>query len=338
MNKKLFSITGLLAITITGLFLSSGTANAVPLGPDKYFFDLKEGEERTEELKIYGKENLSDSQKVYIYVLGMRKTGEENDREFYTVDKNDKAEVANWIDLGFAEAKLNAGETVILPWKIKKSGSAKCGTNLAAIVVATSPESNTVEGAKVSIKNEVVSQVHVNIDQVNGQPCENKAKLNLLDFRVKNKKSLFFMPNVPLETRIKNDGDIIGRSPRGFIEIKGYGEKSNIPFNEEGLDIYSGTTRKFDNVWADENYPKNGNFFKKAFYELTHLRIGKYTATLGVSKNANPQIIASTSFWVIPWRLLLILLVLLLIVTALIINNFRSRREIKSLKKNPKRL
>jgi hypothetical protein len=338
MKKIKTLILLLILVTLFGSF-TGGIVRAIPLSPDKYFFDLKEGVVENKELLIYGKENLTAATKVYIYTLGMRKVGEENDREFYSVNKNDASEVANWVTLGFTELNVKPGSTTTLPWSIKKRGDAKCGTNLAVIVVSTSPESLPTDTSVIGIKNEVVSQIHVNLDQNNGAKCaNNRSHLTLEEFKITNDEKIFWGPSVPFLTRLKNDGNIITRQPEGFIEIFGYGSKVSIPFNPDMLDIYPETIRRFDNVWLDPNYPKDGGFFKKLAYEATHLRIGKYEARLGVTKNANPQIIATVTFWIIPWRLLLVILIIFILILSFIYTYIRQRRELKKMKRDSRRL
>lgn len=303
----------------------STPAKAVPIGPDKYFFDLKENEVKEEILYIYGRENLANVQRVFLYTVGMRKTGEENARSFFKVDPYDESEVANWIQLEKSEVFLKQGDVLKINWTIKRSDKATCGTNLAAIVAATAPLDNIVDGNQVNFKNEVVSQVHVNINRVNGNDCDKNINSGrLIEFKVNKFWNIFDHQDVPFITRIENDGNYILRQPKGYIEIFQYNKKlDTLDFNENGLDIYPKTIRRFDNNWTDPNFPKNGNFFEQLGYEITHFKLGKFEARLGVTKNISPQIVATTDFWIFPWRTLLMILI---IITVFILYRYIRKR------------
>lgn len=335
-SKKALLFAAIILVFVLGIFsLGQNKTNAIPIGPDKYFFTLDENETRKEKLQIYGRENLENTQKVYLYTVGMRKIGEEQDREFYIPDREKNSEVANWIKLSKSEVNLKKGEVVTVDWEITPSGVADCGTNLAAIVVASAPQDSTIDGTVVKFKSEVISQVHIDIKKANRRTCDNLfAKTNLVEFKVNNSSTLFDYRNVPFITRIENNGELIARSPKGFIEIY-QGDKKlseeTIDFNPENLDIYPDTIRKFDNIWLDQNFPKEGNFFEQFSYEINHFYFGEYKAKLGVSKNANPQIISTVSFWIIPWRTISVLTVIiaLLIIIFIVLKVIRKRKKQK---------
>jgi len=293
-----------------GFFLLQATTFAIPIGPDKYYLEVQPGEEINETLTIYGKGDLDQEQKLYFSVVGMKKVGQENEREFYIPNPNDTAEPANWINLDFTEEVIYPGSTVILPWVLNTTSTPTCGTNLAAIMVSNTPPETYTNSTTITVKKEIISQIHITFPNNNGiEECKESVKTE--SFTVNKKIKIFNYDNVPFKTLLKNNGDYITRSPIGFIEIFGMGDKITVNFNEENLDIYPQTTRQFLDIWTDAEYPHNGNFFEKLGYELTHLRFGKYEARLGVTKNVSQDIIAYDSFWIIPWRILLILFTLI---------------------------
>ncbi len=338
--KKLTKILLLISFLFSSILFTGNIFKvySTPISPDKYYIDLSSGQVIKNVLTIYGKETLEQTKKVYIYVLGMKKVGEENDREFYAPNPSDSSEVANWINVGMSEADLSPGETIILPWSITKKGEAQCGTNLAAIIVSGVRQFEGESGAIINFKNEVVSQVHVNILETEKSICkDNQPNLNLIEFKLNSFLPFFDKVDIPFVTRIKNEGKLISRSPKGFIEIFGFGEKVTLPFNPEKLDIYPGTVRKFEDVWLDPNYPKDGNLWEQFVYELGHLRIGQYEARLGITKNVgNNQIVESVYFWVLPWRILIPVIILLIIIMFLINRNRRAMNELKKYKSEKK--
>ncbi len=318
--KKKINILFLLIVSVFLSYNMQKKTYAVPISPDKYFINIHPGETKTEELIIMGRKEMTGPVTLYLRPVGMKKVGEAHDRSFYMPDPNDQSEPANWVHLSQTTVTIHPGETLRVKWSITPSDVAQCGTNLAAILISTKDynENNKKKSpTEVELNKEVASQIHVTIN-TNGK-CNNKIHLQLLDFKVIKQKilGLVSLPiynynNAQFETRVANDGNLIARSPMGFITIQGPNiKKVQVPLNPDHYDIYPQTTRKFITTWHDENYPDAGGFFKKLFYEITHWRFGRYSATLGITKNTDTNIITTVTFLIIPWRPFLTILVLI---------------------------
>lgn len=344
-NKNYINLLVIFVFSLLSFTFLNKEASALPIGPDKYFVDISSDEvvnfnqdpgKDNQALIIYGQEQLADVRKVYISAVSMKKIGEENEREFFNPNTSDPTEPANWIQLSQTEAEISAGQTVIIPWKLSPSLSARCGTNLAAIMISnTPPEFNDTndQETKISITTQIISQVHVNINQTQGDNCENNgSKVVLKEYKV-DKFPLFNHPNVPLVVKLENQGNLIAQDPVGFIEIFGFGgKKGTIDFNSEKLDIYPGTTRKFNINWTDENYPEDGNVISKLIYEITHPKFGRYEARLGIKvADGVPQIQESVYFWIIPWKLILIILILVGGVGYFVLRTMKTEKKLKRL-------
>lgn len=315
--------------------------NAAIISPDKYYIDAKPGESKRFELKILSDARQVDPLELYIFSMKMEKIGEEDDRDFDVPNVNDKSIAANWIDLEVEKIVLQPSQIVSIPFTLNISEIARCGTNLASIFVSTAPREqlnrnlqNEAENSSVGIRNALVSQLHINIDELSKEYCDEvKSELDLLEFKVDSSLPVFNYDNITFVTRIKNNGNLLSQSPKGFIELFGTGPKITIPFNEDELDIYPGTIRRFTNTWIDSNYPVNGNFIEQLIYELTHFRFGQYEARLGITFNANPKIISTISLWIIPWRIILIALILIIAVSIFVLRDRVRAKELKDLKR-----
>jgi len=312
-------------------FIFISPAYAVPISPDKYYLDVSYGMELDNMLLIMGREELAGAITLYLTPVGMKKYGEEHEREFYIADPENPAEPANWVTLSATSIEIGSGQEVRVPWTMTPSKYVGCGTNLAAIMVSDTPTVDSAEDGIVTVRREIISQIHLNVLATDQGAClDNKVDLNLREFFVDKKIPVFNYDDIPFVTRIENEGNLISRSPQGFIDILGFGDKITVPFNEEKLDIYPQTVRKFDNMWTDSEYPDNGNFGDKLLYEISHLRIGRYEARFGVTKNADPAIVSSAYFWVIPWRVLLVVGgVIVVFVTYKLAKRKKSRRKEK---------
>jgi hypothetical protein len=316
------------------------TTKAVPLSPDKYYLNVNDVNNVIEEkLTIYGRQEFESIRKINLYVLGMRKIGEENEREFYLPNPTDPTEPANWITLEQSEVYLTPGEDTIVNWTLTPSSRAACGTNLAAIV-ATPVQIDINSGSEQaisSLKEQIISQVHIDVSKlaIEGECPVFESRLSVIEFKVDKFTPLFNYDSVKLLTRIQNTGNLISKSPLGYITIKGFNvqrEEGTINFNEEGLDIYPNSIRRFNNVWLDPNYPRDGNFLEQFKYELTHLRIGRYKAELGITKNVDPDIVLTTTFWVFPWKLMIVIAILLSALLSYLI--YKKKTGVKYVKKS----
>jgi len=318
-----------LGTVIVFIILVNYKVKAFPIGPDKYFIDLSVGKEKQESLFLYGRDDLNAPVTVFLYPAEMQKLGEDNDRKFSIPSSNDKASIANWIRLNKTEVTIKPGETIEVKWTIAPSGLAKCGTNLGAIIVSDkAPDSNnSIQSVEVSITSQVVSQIHLNIiADEKGNCINNGTTLRLVQFNLVKSWPIFTMDEaVKFETKLENYGDYMAIDPEGYISLVGINQKNNLPFNQEQLDIYPNTIRRFETIYTT-NFPVEGNFFQKLLYEIRNFKIGKYEAKLGVSKNVQPAIQASVTYWVFPWRTILLALVILWIFSIIIIWKNKRKR------------
>lgn len=342
-NKLMLGLFILVAATFFSFFHHNFIKAAI-ISPDKYYIDIKPGETKEFELKVLADARQPDPVTLYIYSMSMTKTGEEDDRDFINPNLNDEAEAANWINLGLTQVTIEAGDIVSVPFNVKVSQIAKCGTNLAAIFVSSSPRdlsnSNSIDSntSQVGIKNSIVSQLHINVDEPSNEYCDEvKTKLDLIEFSPSSVLPIYNYDNISFVTRISNEGNLLSQSPKGYIELFGTGTKITIPFNDEELDIYPGTTRKFTNTWVDPAYPVNGSFIEQFIYEVSHFRFGQYEARLGVTFNVSPKIVSSVYVWIIPWKIVTVVAIVLAIVILVIIRDRNKSRELKALKRISKK-
>lgn len=127
------------------------------------------------------------------------------------------------------------------------------------------------------------------------------------------------------EVKFKNTGKV-HLAPFGDIFIQqGDNDLGSVKFNESGGNTLPGVTRTYKSSWTDgfivrEPTKKNGEFVmdkngKKTYHtvikwdSVTKMRIGKYTAKAIVVFNNGRNDVpleALVSFWVIPWKIILV--------------------------------
>jgi hypothetical protein len=129
---------------------------------------------------------------------------------------------------------------------------------------------------------------------------------------------------------VKNRGNVIDQ-PAGTIFIqREFGDNepiASIPLNAANRYILPDTSRTLSSEWADgfPRYVTDGASkpkLEREWRNVGKLRIGKYTAKAVLTYNDGTRdipLIASTTFWVLPWKLLGVSFVIgLLILTGLI--------------------
>jgi hypothetical protein len=181
-----------------------------------------------------------------------------------------------------------------------------------------------------------------------------KAELNVDNF-TSSKKVYEYLP-ATLSVRFRNTGNTI-LQPAGniFMQRTASSKKpmATLVVNPKGSYILPGTTRTLAATWSD-GFPvyatdANGAPTGKVIWNwanMSHLRIGRYTASLVAVYNENGRdvpVTGTVTFWVIPWKILLVLLlvVLLVLFALFIIGRFIyklvRRGRGKSAKKQPKK-
>ena len=155
---------------------------------------------------------------------------------------------------------------------------------------------------------------------------------NLTDFSVNNKSGIYSRLPVDFSVRINNPGTVYIK-PSGKITISNMlGQKSaeltvNIGKMPDGTykpvgNILSKSARKFDESWIKTgtgDSPKN--FFEELKYEFNNFALGRYSANLDLTYGASndKKIAGALSFWVIPWRLLLVIFILFAVIAVILV-------------------
>jgi len=323
--KNVFKIVAIFCLFLVLYIIK---VEAIAIGPDKYFLVSDNSEQIQEILKVYADQNLQGPTTFYLSVQSMKKVGEEDDRIFAIPNKNELSDISNNIKLSVTQITIKPGETLDIPWTYTSNKLNSCGTNLAAIVLSNNiSDSSTTGESAVQIEYDVIAQIHIEIKKLNNISCDNSSKLELIEFYLDQNTTIFDYTDKKFITKVSNNGNVIYREPSGTIEITGFGTKNTIQFNPEKLDIYPNSTRKFTNIWQDENYPKD-NLLSQIFYEFSNLRIGKYQAELILINETGKPINGIVDFWIIPWKIIIII-VLFLTSVVLIIKKFKSRNSRK---------
>lgn len=143
-----------------------------------------------------------------------------------------------------------------------------------------------------------------------------------------------------VDIRLKNTGNTIAQ-PYGNVFVTRAGSSKTIAtlsLNDTQAYILPGTERTFTASWND-GFPfyqtdSNGNSTKTSlnwnFDHLSHFRIGRYTAKIVAVYNDGTRDVPITrevSFWVIPWKAILLILVVIAALVMLLSLYIRRRTK-----------
>ncbi len=253
--------------------------------------------------------------------------------------------LANWMSLKKSKvtrSEADKGNGVKVSYTVDVPNDAAPGGHYAGVIVSAKPNEENAgeEESKVSIGSDLVYQLLANIegDQVN--------KTKLIDFRTKDNQKFFSHLPVYFETTFESNGNI-HVVPVGNIEMyKGERKAGTVAFNKTELRIFPGKKRTFEDVWAEEmavpegaeeNAPKElpenwkdelpETFWEHCLYELNNFKFGKYEARLGGFSGNQPAFQMSTSFWIIPWHILLVVLAVVFVILTLLVYKTKGRNK-----------
>jgi len=164
----------------------------------------------------------------------------------------------------------------------------------------------------VALAPEIVIPIAVNYIGEGEQIKE----LEIVSF--KTSKTLYEYLPVEFLTHLSNKGNV-HMIPVGQIFVsknKEFNDNvASISFNDGKHRVLYNGGRKFTNEWEEGFLVKRDNKLEINWKEMGLFRFGKYYAQLNIAWEDNQgmkYISKETSFWVIPWKLLLILLLIIL--------------------------
>lgn len=207
---------------------------------------------------------------------------------------------------------LQSGEHKKIPFSITIPKDAEPGGQFAAIFWGSQPVGSQ-SGGEVSIGGKIGVLVLL---RVSGYVPEGGG---LLDFTTKDNHRFFTSLPVVFNYRLNNTGgDRI--VPLGDIKIKNSLRitTEKLKANKNEGSVLPNSTRKFEVVWGDDQVinpaEEDRGFFEMAGKQFKEFHFGWYTAKMNlVFGTTNQTAVASFSFFIVPWQLLIIILFLLVI-------------------------
>lgn len=243
----------------------------------------------------------------------------------FSIDKQSKdiklletapADLQRWISFKESSLAIAAGGSQTL--SVIYNTPSDVGFSYATVVTLSRSPSGA-QSQDISLRGSVAVFNLINIDRKD-------AKRALAIASITSDKSRYSYLPATFTLRIENTGNVVDQ-PKGtlFIQREFDDNKplATIPLNQNGNYILPGTSRDFTETWGTgfPRYVTDGSGKRHLSWDWKHLsdlRIGKYVAKVVLVYNDGQRdvpVIASRTFWVIPWTLIL---VTLLVITVLV--------------------
>lgn len=310
--SKLFAFS--LVLVVAPLFFRR--TEALIVSPPLIDINIDRGQSYTGEFSVIFKQD--DPQNLFLYVKKL--DFEDTTYNQITTDPEPgEPTLANWIKLDSnmvlkpTSIGISNGDNVVnVKYTVDIPVDAPAGAHYSQIIVSQDTPDGTPSNNQVALGTEIGYQILVNLKG------DRSYDTKLVSFKLKDGISIYPTLPVDFETTFKNDGNVYV-TPSANIEVFAGGSKiDNIELNKNRFRIFPGKTRQYDNTWSEENIeemteqskieaakaslPKD--FFGYVSYELTHFRIGIYSAELAGFAGAQPPFKATVNFLVIPYHLL----------------------------------
>lgn len=291
-----------LIASTTSLFLaspvfaqqSSEVANSVGIEVSSpiYEYTIAPGKVLQDIVKI--KNVGGETQSYYPQVLDFKSDNKSGAPVFLEEgEENGTYSLTKWLSISKEKITIEPGNSEALNFNITVPADAEPGGHYAGILFSTKPIQST--GTGIGLTNKVGSLILV---RVAGNA---KEALKISEFS--SDKQSYDDANVKFNLTLANTGSV-HLQPKGVITIKNTfgGQEAAVDVNQLSSNVLPGSSRSFEGLWKDSGF-----------------RVGYYTATVVLNYGSPSQTISSSvSFWILPWKILLIILAALILVLVVL--------------------
>ena len=283
--------------------------------PSPLVTTIKPGTRTTLELKIRNAGTGTEELRIDPRAFNVDKqTGE------VTLDDTKPSEITQWVSFGAQKFTIKPGEWYTQKVHISLPKSTGFSYSLALVINRTN-NPTAIESGRL-LKGSVAVFTLVNVDRPGAI-----RKLDVSDFNVS--QAIYEYLPAKFTVLFKNTGNSIVQPYGNIFVQRGANDKTPIatlPVNDKGGYLLPDTPRTMEATWS-QGFPvfqssKDASGAEKSdlvwdWSKLTDFRIGQYTAKLVAIYNDGQRdvpIERVVTFWVIPWRSILILLLVIGIV------------------------
>lgn len=271
------------------------------------------------EMSFQIRNDFNYPQTYYFNAANMNLYGEEGGANFDEQIAGTE-DLASWIEFENNQLGMKPGELKDFDFKINVPDYAEPGGHYAAIFVSTKPGEVDQSGVGIRAKTGVLLFVTVSGDIIE--------ELSVEEFSLE--KKFYTRPPVDFVLRLKNTGTV-HHVPNGNIVLKSMlgREKALVDANPKRSYILPDSIRKYHPTWRSDLPTEKQGFFKELMLEIRNFSFGRYSANLEINYGSEGGTIEDeVSFWVMPWRLMLLVLIILILI-VLYLKGYRKNVEKK---------
>jgi len=300
---------------LAGCLLGISRASALTLIPPSLEFGVNPGEISETSVKVYNE--TAETLELYTEVTNFTASGETGQPAFDF--EAPLAGLASWIEVEAGPISVEPGERQEIPVTVNVPLEADPGGHYAAIFFVDEPPEVGAGQVKVASKlgTLLLAKVAGDIEEAG----------SLVEFLSGDNQTTFARLPIEFFARFQNSGNVHLR-PTGTITITNLfgGESGVIDINAAEGATLPDTIRKYEAIWEKAQVEEaNGNAWNNFWTEFGNERknfgLGRYKATLNLTYGAASDMTASSelTFWVWPWRVIVISALLLFVVIWLLI-------------------
>jgi hypothetical protein len=306
------------------IFAADKGGFSLQVTPSPLIATIEPGKQSSLELRVRNNNTSSEDLKMELKSFSVdRNSGE------VKVSSDLPKEVNDFVSFAQPTFTLSAGQWFTQKININTPKNAGFSYSFAIMISRKNPLPKTPGSSRIEGSVAVFTLLNTN------RPDATK-KLNLESFSSK-KRVYEYLP-ADFDLSVENTGNTIIQ-PRGNIFISRSGDEQNqlatLQINPGGGYIIPDSTRKLNMNWND-GFPSRDSNGKTVWdwTKLNKLRIGKYTAKAVLIYDDGQRdipIYSEVSFWVIPWKILIVIGILIIVLGFGVYTIFG--RPIKKLKK-----
>jgi hypothetical protein len=302
-------------------------AQALAVSPVLYDYEIAPGAGKQGTITLVNDTETADT--FSLEVKNFVAQGEEGAQQY--LDEQEPSDLASWITVNRPSVTLGPGQSADFPFAVNVPSGAEPGGHYASIFF--SRKASNANGTGVGIGGKVGVLILVNV------PGDVREDARIESFNVQGPLIRDRLP-VYFDLRIHNLGSVHFR-PRGSLVVKNlFGrlvEQTSV--NPKNAAVLPNSIRRVESVWANTlTEDPSTSFWSGVMNEWHNFAFGRYEATASVIYGSKAGQLASQSvtFWVIPWRILLIALGALVVLVALV-KTYNALLVRSALKKDAKR-
>jgi hypothetical protein len=345
--KRLRLLSTVLLMFLIGAFFPANALaqtksidKGITLSPIKYVLTAKPGETISVKLKVYNA-TLSDKT-VYFYIRNFKSDNKSGVPLFTEEARPFTASLKDWIKLSqnpINTKRITDDNTnvTLLDIVIKIPEDAEPGGHYAGVIATLKNPADQVstDGPALSFNANQGAIILLNVEE------DTSKNLLIEDFYAKDpfltsKNKVDFFEWMPIDflSIVKNTGNTHVIPKGNIIIYNGTKKVGTLKFNTENGNILRESSREFENNWAggmfelraekDEDgkiiLNEDGSTKTRLNVDLSKIaefRFGQYTAKLALVYDDNGELkseVKDYSFWIIPWKLILLLIILIIVI------------------------